>query len=171
VQVDSDAAADCDVYVRAGSRPTQTLYDYASVTYSRQITITIPQPQFNTWCVHAALHTSQCVERSAYALTLNVLSPLRDLSGTSGSTGARGARIRCASTSPPRASRAVPRRTAPAPPKTPATAAPGGRATTAALVLPPSFSRSALARSLSLSLFTSALVHQWADRGVQPCSR
>jgi hypothetical protein len=50
-QVDSDAAADCDVYVRAGSRPTQTLYDYASVTYSRQITITIPQPQFNTWYI------------------------------------------------------------------------------------------------------------------------
>jgi hypothetical protein len=50
-QDDSDPTADCDVYVRAGGLPTQTLFDFADVTYNRQMTITIPQPQFNTWYI------------------------------------------------------------------------------------------------------------------------
>jgi hypothetical protein len=48
-QEDGDSAADCDIYVRAGSVPTQTTYDFADVSYSPQMTITIPEPQFNTW--------------------------------------------------------------------------------------------------------------------------
>lgn len=50
-QEDGDSAADCDIYVRAGSVPTQTTYDFADVSYSPQMTIAIPEPQFNTWYI------------------------------------------------------------------------------------------------------------------------
>jgi len=46
-----EPGADCDVYIKRGSNPTLTSFDYRNVGVQSRIQINIPNPQFNTWYI------------------------------------------------------------------------------------------------------------------------
>lgn len=51
VQTDSDSFADCDMYLRAGAKPSRSMYDYVDFSSANNFSITISSPGNSVWYV------------------------------------------------------------------------------------------------------------------------
>jgi hypothetical protein len=51
VKVHQQGSGDCDLYVKSGSKPSRFDYDHRDVTFDTDFSITIENPQDQTWYI------------------------------------------------------------------------------------------------------------------------